>query len=151
MVSVNTDNTDSVGVNFILIFIKMRAQFSLLTPIPTLSKGRRVHPWVDHFIDQKQCRQRQIKFNIIFLFRLTRVLSGAQQVPPPKKAQQLPPAATPPRILKLHVKCATPPTAATAPTAACPPTQQVPPLFLFFNITGFHPKFGWAVFLWWVC
>ena len=68
--------------------------------------------------------------------------SGAQQVPPPKKAQQLPPAATPPRILKLNVKCATPPTAATAPTAACPPTQQVPPLFLFFNITGFHPKFG---------
>ena len=64
---------------------------------------------------------------------------GAQQVPPPKKAQQLPSVACPTQILKLHVKCATPPTAASAPTAACPPTQQVPPLFLFSNITGFHP------------
>ena len=67
---------------------------------------------------------------------------GAQQVPPPKMAQQLPPAASPPRILKLHVKGASPPTAVSPPTAASPPTQQVPPLFLFFNITGFHPKLG---------
>ena len=67
---------------------------------------------------------------------------GAQQVPPLKKAQQLPPTATPTRILKLHVKGATPPTAATTPTAASAPTQQLPPLFLFFYITGFHPKFG---------
>ena len=29
--------------------------------------------------------------------------SRAQQVLPPKKAQQVPPAASPPRILKLHV------------------------------------------------
>ena len=69
-------------------------------------------------------------------------LWGAQQVPPPKKAQQVPPAASPPSILKLHVKCASPPTAVSPPTAASPPTQQVPPLFLFFNITGFHPKLG---------
>ena len=46
-----------------------------------------------------------------------------QQVPPPEQAQQVPPAASPPRILKLHVKCASPPTAVSPPTAASPPTQ----------------------------
>ena len=49
------------------------------------------------------------------------LLRGAQQVPPPKKAQQLPPAACPTQILKLHVKCATP------PPQQLPPPQHVPP------------------------